>query len=170
RLAPTSTAVPPRGSSFCNSASSGSPVRTSPAPIGPVNQHCRLAKACPSLCLPTATPRLSVGGGRRERGCSPVVAVSGGSKGTSSSAPALREAPTKASLSRCPRTVTLPSWAGPGDNPGGRLVPFGLGAAGAAWIFTRSGGVWTQEGDKPTALLAVPVRASLSHCPLTATP
>ncbi len=37
---------------------------------------------------------------------------------------------------------------GPGDNPGGRLMPFGLGAAGAAWVFTRSGGVWTQEGDK----------------------
>ena len=37
---------------------------------------------------------------------------------------------------------------GPGDNRGGRSVPFGLGAAGAAWVFTRSGGVWRQEGDK----------------------
>ena len=34
---------------------------------------------------------------------------------------------------------------GPGDNPWDRSVPFGLGAAGAAWMFTRSGGVWTQQ-------------------------
>jgi hypothetical protein len=27
-------------------------------------------------------------------------------------------------------------------------VPFGLGAAGAAWVFTRNGTVWTQQGDK----------------------
>src|SRR5262245_36044646 len=25
--------------------------------------------------------------------------------------------------------------------------PFGRRAAGAAWVFTRSGGVWTQQGD-----------------------
>jgi hypothetical protein len=37
---------------------------------------------------------------------------------------------------------------GPGDKPWDRSVPFGLGAAGAAWVFTRSGGVWTQEGNK----------------------
>src|SRR5439155_3038298 len=37
---------------------------------------------------------------------------------------------------------------GPGDNPWDRSVPFGLGATGAAWVFTRSGGVWTQQGDK----------------------
>jgi hypothetical protein len=37
---------------------------------------------------------------------------------------------------------------GPGDNPGDRSVPFGLGAAGAAWVFTRNGTVWTQQGDK----------------------
>jgi hypothetical protein len=37
---------------------------------------------------------------------------------------------------------------GPGDNPWDRSVPFGLGAAGAAWVFTRSGGVWTQQGNK----------------------
>src|SRR5262249_57718714 len=34
---------------------------------------------------------------------------------------------------------------GPGDNPWDRSGPFGLGAAGAAWVFTRSGGVWTQQ-------------------------
>jgi hypothetical protein len=37
---------------------------------------------------------------------------------------------------------------GPGDNPWNRSAPFGLGAAGAAWVFTRSGGGWTQEGEK----------------------
>jgi FG-GAP repeat len=37
---------------------------------------------------------------------------------------------------------------GPGDNPRDRSVPFGLGAAGAAWVFTRIGGVWTQQGNK----------------------
>ena len=37
---------------------------------------------------------------------------------------------------------------GPGDNRGARSVPFGLGATGAAWVFTRSGGVWRQERDK----------------------
>ena len=37
---------------------------------------------------------------------------------------------------------------GPGDNRRDRSVPFGRGAAGAAWVFTRSGGVWTQQGDK----------------------
>jgi hypothetical protein len=34
---------------------------------------------------------------------------------------------------------------GPEDNPGNRSTPFGLGATGAAWVFTRSGGVWTQQ-------------------------
>ena len=34
---------------------------------------------------------------------------------------------------------------GPGDNPWDRSAPFGLGASGAAWVFTRSGGVWTQQ-------------------------
>ena len=37
---------------------------------------------------------------------------------------------------------------GPDDNPWDRSVPFGLGAAGAAWVFTRSGGTWTQQGNK----------------------
>jgi hypothetical protein len=34
---------------------------------------------------------------------------------------------------------------GPGDNPWDRHAAFGLGATGAAWVFTRSGGAWTQE-------------------------
>ncbi len=37
---------------------------------------------------------------------------------------------------------------GPGDNPSDRSRPFGLGPAGAAWVFTRSGGVWMQQGKK----------------------
>jgi hypothetical protein len=37
---------------------------------------------------------------------------------------------------------------GPGDNRSSRSVPYGLGAAGAAWVFTRRGGVWRQQGDK----------------------
>jgi hypothetical protein len=37
---------------------------------------------------------------------------------------------------------------GPGDNPSDRSAPFGVGAFGAAWVFTRSGGVWTQQGNK----------------------
>jgi hypothetical protein len=37
---------------------------------------------------------------------------------------------------------------GPGDNPWDRSLPFGLGPAGAAWVFTRSGGIWTQQGQK----------------------
>ena len=37
---------------------------------------------------------------------------------------------------------------GPGDNPWDPSVPFGLGAAGAAWVFTKNGSGWTQEGEK----------------------
>jgi hypothetical protein len=44
---------------------------------------------------------------------------------------------------------------GPGDNPWDRSVPFGLGAAGAAWVFTRTAGVWTQQGNKLVSTSAV---------------
>jgi hypothetical protein len=44
---------------------------------------------------------------------------------------------------------------GPADNPWDRSVPFGLGAAGAAWVFTRSGGVWMQQGNKLVSTGAV---------------
>ena len=37
---------------------------------------------------------------------------------------------------------------GPGDNPSDR---FGAGAAGAAWVFTRSEGAWTQQAHKLAA-------------------
>ncbi len=60
---------------------------------------------------------------------------------------------------------------GPGDNPWDRSVPFGLGAAGAAWVFTRSGGVWTQQGNKlvGTGAVEAPAKACPSRCPPTAT-
>ena len=34
-------------------------------------------------------------------------------------------------------------------------MPYGLGAAGAAWVFTRSAGVWTQQGNKLVSTDAV---------------
>ena len=37
---------------------------------------------------------------------------------------------------------------GPNDNPWDRSVPFGLGPAGAAWVFTRTDGIWSQQGEK----------------------
>ena len=37
---------------------------------------------------------------------------------------------------------------GRGDNLWDPSVPFGLGGAGAAWVFTRNGSGWTQEGEK----------------------
>ena len=36
----------------------------------------------------------------------------------------------------------------PGDNPSNPSAPFRTGATGAAWVFTRNNGVWTQQGDK----------------------
>ena len=47
-------------------------------------------------------------------------------------------------------------------------MPFGLGAAGAAWVFTRSAGVWTQQGNKLVGTGA-PAKARPSRCPPTAT-
>ena len=34
------------------------------------------------------------------------------------------------------------------DDPSDRPRPFGVGHPGAAWVFTRTGGVWMQEGQK----------------------
>ena len=72
------------------------------------------------------------------RGSSRAAAVSGPSRAASWSAPARLEAPSKASPSRCPPTATPPSWAGLATT----------GGTGAAWVYTRSGGVWTQQGSK----------------------
>jgi hypothetical protein len=52
---------------------------------------------------------------------------------------------TSVALSADGNTAIL---GGPGDNPSDR---FGAGAAGAAWVFTRSSGVWTQQGHKLAA-------------------
>jgi len=43
---------------------------------------------------------------------------------------------------------------------------------GAAWVFTRSGGVWTQQGKKLSAptLWEAPAKACPSRCPPTAIP
>ena len=51
---------------------------------------------------------------------------------------------------------------GPGDNS----------HAGATWVFTRSGGVWSQQGTSWSApgRLEVLSKAPRSHCPTTATP
>jgi hypothetical protein len=37
---------------------------------------------------------------------------------------------------------------GPGDKLSDRSALFGVGPFGAAWVFTRSDGVWTQQGNK----------------------
>jgi hypothetical protein len=37
---------------------------------------------------------------------------------------------------------------GPSDSQWDRSVPFGLGPAGAAWVFIRNEGGWTQQGEK----------------------
>src|SRR5262249_55914285 len=51
---------------------------------------------------------------------------------------------------------------GPGDNPWDRSVPFGLGPAGAAWVFTRSNGVWTQQGNKLTSRAVASARQGIA--------
>ena len=76
-----------------------------------------------------------------DTGAAWVYTRSGGvwtQQGASWSAPARLEAPDKAAPSRCPATATPPSWAGVGDNSD----------IGAAWVYTRSGTVWTQQGNK----------------------
>ena len=72
------------------------------------------------------------------RGCTRAAAASGASRDRSWSGPARLESPSKASRWRCLPTVTPRSWA---DSTTTR-------AAGAAWVFTRSGGVWSQQGSK----------------------
>ena len=58
-------------------------------------------------------------------------------QGASWSARERLEPRSKAPPSRCPPTATRPSWVGPATTVGG-----------AAWVYTRSGGVWTQQGSK----------------------
>ena len=99
-------------------------------------------KVAPSRCPPTATPPSWAGPATTRapgrRGSTPAAAVSGPNRAASWSAPARLDMPDKAAPSRCPPTATPPSWAGLDDNAG----------TGAAWVYTRSGGVWTQQGSK----------------------
>ena len=74
-------------------------------------------------------------------GSIPSAMVSGASKARSSSAPTRLEERNKAFPSRCPPTATPLSWAR--DD----VIMFGQGV-GAAFVYTRSGGVWTQQGSK----------------------
>ena len=63
---------------------------------------------------------------------------------------------------RCPRDGNTALIGGPGDN----------GDVGAAWVFTRSGSTWTQQGEKLTGR-ARPAKATSARawrCPQTATP
>ena len=99
-------------------------------------------KAPPSRCLPRAAPPSWAGrtttriAGRR--GSLPAAAVCGPSRATSWSAPVRSGAPCKAPPSPCLPTGRTAIVGGPNDNTN----------TGAAWVFTRSDGVWTQQGDK----------------------
>jgi hypothetical protein len=55
----------------------------------------------------------------------------------------------------CPLTATPPSWGGYYDNTG----------TGAAWIYTRSTGVWTRQGNKLVGTGAVGNAYGQPGCP-----
>ena len=101
------------------------------------------SKATRSRCPPTATPPswagLATTRTPERHGCSPAAAASGPSKDRSLSARALPEIAVyqglSVALSADGNTAIV---GGPDDNSD----------AGAAWVFTRSGGVWTQQGSK----------------------
>jgi hypothetical protein len=57
---------------------------------------------------------------------------------------------TSVALSADGNTAVL---GGP-DDPSDRARPFGVGPPGAAWVFTRTGAVWMQEGQKLVASAA----------------
>ena len=128
----------------------------------------RPTKATPSRCPPTATPpswaglrQLKRRGGvglHPQRRCLDPAGQQAGRHRRG------WNAPTKATPSRCPPTATPPSWAGPTTTP----------YAGAAWVFTRSGGVWTQQGSEAgrhrRGWSRTPSKATPSRCPPTATP
>jgi hypothetical protein len=52
---------------------------------------------------------------------------------------------TSVALSADGNTAIL---GGPNESSNDKSRPFGLGPAGAAWVFTRVGGVWMQQGDR----------------------
>ncbi len=98
------------------------------------------------------------------RGCSRAAAGCGRSRAASWSAPAPSGLPcSRASRWRSRRTATPPSSAGPPTDSN----------AGAAWVFTRSGGVWSQQGSKLVGTGAVGAagsRATRWRSRRTATP
>src|SRR5262249_35601801 len=78
------------------------------------------------------------------RGCSPAAAGCGASRAASSSAAARWEAGRKGAPWGGAAAATRPSWAGPTmTTPQARRRG---SHARAAWVFTRSGGVWSQQG------------------------
>jgi hypothetical protein len=55
------------------------------------------------------------------------------------------------------------------DNPWDASVPFGLGAAGAAWVFACSSGVWTHSKRRSLSAPGMPAKACPSRYPPTVT-
>ena len=151
-----------RGSSLAAAASGPSKAASWSAPA---QLETAVIKGCQSRCRPTAIPPswagLTTTGAPGRRGCSLAAAASGPSKAASWSAPARLEGLNKASPSRCRPTATPPSWVGSTTTV----------RNGAAWVFTRSGGVWTQQGSKlvGTGAVGTPNKASQSRCRPTAT-
>ena len=100
------------------------------------------ARAARSRSRRTGTPPSSAGPSTTAmpapRGCSRAAAACGRSRAASWSAPAPSGPPARAPRWRSRRTGTPPSSVGRDDNSG----------TGAAWVFTRSGGVWSQQGSK----------------------
>src|SRR5262249_21970007 len=112
-------------------------------------------KARPSRCPPTATPPSSAGLATTRKpapcGCLPAAAGGGGRRGTSWWGPAPAGAPGRAVSARPWPEGNPPTWAGAGSADGNTAIVGGSAdnaATGAAWVFTRSGGIWTQQGDK----------------------
>ena len=74
------------------------------------------------------------------RGCSRARARPGPSRAKSSPAAARPATASSAPAWRCPSDGNTALIGGPADN----------GDVGAAWVFTRSGATWTQQGEKLT--------------------
>ena len=93
----------------------------------------------PLRCRRTGTPRSSVGSlttlVRERRGCTRAAAACGASKAANWSAPAPWVTRAREPRSLCRRTGTPPIVGGSFDNF----------SKGAAWVYTRSGGVWSQQ-------------------------
>ena len=74
-------------------------------------------------------------------GCLPAAVVPGANKGINWWVPVIRVLLGKAIPFPCPPMAIQPWWGGYNDNSG----------QGAAWVFTRSGSTWTQQGNKLVA-------------------